>query len=641
MPKQSKQARHLLKARSGAQNEKKWKARNYEAIRKRKFRKQVLWANMSCYFNSMRDSLKNPSGRSRGYEENMLVLLAINATMNRHLAAIDIGDVNWSQIELEVSTDFCIRLEYVQMLSKAIFQEEEEEKDDCWVVISFKEERNRGGAAEGKKIPVHQKVMPAMMQALAAFIDETHCRGSSVTARKVNAFFLTKFSLNLHRRTIGRKLDEMGLQWAPTKPLKRTIASYRREAVHNFLISLDKYVREMEAQQKEGKVSEKIFVFTDESYVHQGHAFLHSYLGEGIQVEKDNTKGKRLIILHAIMEYGPLATKDKFGNFVSDITWKGDTPHPVTHNNQHTCETLWVSSSSSGDYHDNMNSEMFMQWVEGRLIPTFNEKFPGKKMVLVLDNAPYHHKRAIGTLGAQSKGLLVSLMAQHQVEYIDLPIKCQARLDLFDKYPDADDRGECIRIPFDADEQKLCTSKTKNPHVGTTEELKVSFVTYLKGEKPELVECQIEGLLKQQGHEILWAPPYCPDLQPIELFWEAGKNHVAINHHDGQTMRETVRYLQEGWYGNKDAYLSSHLLHKKPVSCQKLWRTCRNIDGTKYVNLCVGLEGMIGDLKIDETYIPEDVTLPIDTLVVDLMSSRPDDEVELVHGDYPSEDALI
>ncbi len=44
-------------------------------------------------------------------------------------------------------------------------------------------------------------------------------------------------------------------------------------------------------------------------------------------------------------------------------------------------------------------------------------------MVLVADNAPYHHKREIGSLASLSKKKLVELMMKHSVEYIDLPIK--------------------------------------------------------------------------------------------------------------------------------------------------------------------------------------------------------------------------
>ncbi|CAN0447970.1 unnamed protein product [Ascophyllum nodosum] len=38
-----------------------------------------------------------------------------------------------------------------------------------------------------------------------------------------------------------------------------------------------------------------------------------------------------------------------------------------------------------------MTDAMFMEWLQHRLTPAFNEVFPGKKMILVLDNASYHH----------------------------------------------------------------------------------------------------------------------------------------------------------------------------------------------------------------------------------------------------------
>ena len=43
------------------------------------------------------------------------------------------------------------------------------------------------------------------------------------------------------------------------------------------------------------------------------------------------------------------------------------------------------------DYHDTMDSTFFMYWVRNRLVPAFRAKYPGKKCILMLDNAPYHH----------------------------------------------------------------------------------------------------------------------------------------------------------------------------------------------------------------------------------------------------------
>ena len=120
-----------------------------------------------------------------------------------------------------------------------------------------------------------------------------------------------------------------------------------------------------------------------------------------------------------------------------------------------TCETLWLAQSDSGDYHKNMDSKKFMLWVKTCLIPTFKAEFPGKKMVLIMDNAPYHHKRAIRSLSAIKKDILVDLMNEYGVDSIDLPMNSQERYNLLDDGTDvADDFGSMVEIDFDPEEQK-------------------------------------------------------------------------------------------------------------------------------------------------------------------------------------------
>ena len=123
---------------------------------------------------------------------------------------------------------------------------------------------------------------------------------------------------------------------------------------------------------------------------------------------------------------------------------------------------------------------------------------------------------------------------------------------------------------------------------------------------------------------MLWTPPYCPELQPIELFWAAGKNHVALQYKTDTSMRDVVKYLSEGWYGNAHMYQVGHPLHKCPVDCRKLWSTCLEIAGTKFVALCDGILGKMGELVETEVFTNKPVDIPIDTLVVDL--TREEDE---------------
>ena len=100
-----------------------------------------------------------------------------------------------------------------------------------------------------------------------------------------------------------------------------------------------------------------------------------------------------------------------------------------------------------------MNSEMFMLWVKQKVVVLFERLYPGKKMVLVVENFSYHHKREIRSLSSLSKKVLVFLMQKHEVECIDLLITTDSRNDLLDlennpDHPDVQNRGDAARIDF-------------------------------------------------------------------------------------------------------------------------------------------------------------------------------------------------
>jgi hypothetical protein len=196
------------------------------------------------------------------------------------------------------------------------------------------------------------------------------------------------------------------------------------------LIKLDKYVVATDGNHGGSNV---VPVCTDESYLHNNHSSGSSYYASKELMGKSASKGKRLIILHAITPNGPLCERDPVTNVpYDDLIWNGDVPHPKDFekqedNEQNTCELLWVSSSSKGDYHDNMNSEMYMKWIVEKLVPTFERLHPCKQMPLIQDNAPYHHKRGIPSLASLTKKQLLDLATKHDVEYIELPMSVERR----------------------------------------------------------------------------------------------------------------------------------------------------------------------------------------------------------------------
>ncbi len=97
-----------------------------------------------------------------------------------------------------------------------------------------------------------------------------------------------------------------------------------------------------------------------------------------------------------------------------------------------------------------------------------------------------------------------------------------------------------------------------------------------------------------------------------------------------------MQQLREGWYGNSNKYAEDHDLYHAPADCGKMWQTCLKFANEKFIPLCSGIKGRIGELIVDEDYEKPAVTLPIDTLVVDLCKNN-DGEVEIVNVDEEDE----
>ena len=176
------------------------------------------------------------------------------------------------------------------------------------------------------------------------------------------------------------------------------------------------------------------------------------------------------------------------------------------------------------------------------------------------------------------------------------------------------------------DEEQGQAAGRGKPRVANAQELKVAFVTYLKENKPDKLECKVEKVLQDRGHLVLWTPPYCPELQPIELFWAVAKNHAALQYINGRTMKDLVKHLREGWYGNKWDVPDGDSNLKEPVDCQKLFNEAVKAAETKFIPLCGGISGKIGSLVVDETYEDEEVDIPIDALVLDLTKEGDGDD---------------
>jgi hypothetical protein len=75
------------------------------------------------------------------------------------------------------------------------------------------------------------------------------------------------------------------------------------------------------------------------------------------------------------------------------------------------CDLVFVAKSKDGDYHQEMNSFVFLEWFENQLIPALQNP-----SLVVLDNANYHNVKTEDTVCpnfSQKKAVLQNYLTQH------------------------------------------------------------------------------------------------------------------------------------------------------------------------------------------------------------------------------------
>jgi transposase len=130
--------------------------------------------------------------------------------------------------------------------------------------------------------------------------------------------------------------------------------------------------------------------------------------------------------------------------------------------------------TKSGDYHDEMNSTNFENWLRTQLIPNLPPH-----SVLVLDNASYHNV-------VDKKDPCSNTRKAEMIEWLSQK-----------------------NIPY-------------NPTM-----TKPELYDIIKIHRNKSPDYRMDKILKEHGHEILRLPPYSPEFNPIENIWGIVKNWVA------------------------------------------------------------------------------------------------------------------
>jgi transposase len=299
-------------------------------------------------------------------------------------------------------------------------------------------------------------------EAVRAYIRQANLEGYHITLESIRNMLQEKSpDESFHISTLSRTLDRWGFEFGKgrrTQHLKEKdyiVAArqrYLRKMRHNRSLSSAQFIRPE--------------VYLDESYVNKNHSNdLIWYSNEdGPWIQKPTGKGERLIIMNA-------------------ITADGWVPE---------AKVVFKSTRKTGDYHGQMNGNLFQKWFVEKLLPNIP-----KASLIVMDNASYHNILADGSAPT--------------------PTCSKAKIQIW---------LEANKIPCKDD----C--------------MKVELIEILRKIAPEPTYA-LDVIARQHGHEVIRTPPYHPELQPIEICWGILKNEVA--RHCDFTLANLKRQLDQAF----------------------------------------------------------------------------------------------
>lgn len=292
--------------------------------------------------------------------------------------------------------------------------------------------------------PVHT-VSASYQETVRSYIRSANIKGEYITLENIQDFLKEIYAGEpIHIATLARTLSRWGFEFG-----KGTRSQHLKEKDH-VIAARQRYLRKKRDNRSHGKDTDTVLpeVYLDESYVNKNHStdFIR-YSGEdGPWVQKPTGKGERLIIVNAITKDGWVPG--------AKLVFKGER--------------------KTGDYHGQMNWELFKKWFTEMLIPNIPEN-----SMIIMDNAPYHN-----------------ILSEHSPP---TPLCSKKKIKEWLDYNKIYCRDDCLKP-------------------GLAEMLKKM------GTEPIYA---VDEIARSHGHEVIRTPPYHPELQPIETCWGVVKNHVA------------------------------------------------------------------------------------------------------------------
>ena len=508
-------------------------------------------------YSQQLEQLANRKGRSWSYHECSLILtLVIGVMLHYHetpTAALH-----------TVST--LIRRSYYSIHSLWCKWRDEGE------VYAVDTARRGGGASVHINHSRHVSV--EVVFTIIEKIREANATGGGCTTTELISAILEVHDITIHPRTLQNVLGSMGYRYGKANVIGKMNDAWYVSRIRAFLIQYSQALKE----QAEGRC---VIVYTDESYVNTNHARKQTWYSD-IATEKNDVvrpsgKGKRLVLLHAF-------TRD--GWLVHDNSVHNDRADQLSF----SCELIYEAEKGDGDYHDNMNGSIYMQWLNNRLLVAFNKRYPRQKMVLVLDNASYHHHRGPDWIN-------VHIMKKDDIAWklIDLGVDTMT-VERQKKGTETREKKTFKAVSY---------YQRGGRYAPTLDELKSELTKYLN-DHPGINRTEVAKLFEANGHQLIYTPPYLPGVQPIERLWAYVKNYVASQYKSGRTMQQLLEQTHKGFYGD----CAQHDGVTKELCADVIRHSigyCNDL-----ITQDDSLDGIMGNLQTELSAAPTDVVQDIE-----------------------------
>ncbi len=305
------------------------------------------------------------------------------------------------------------------------------------------------------------RILSGSVQTVAReYVRKANMEGRYITLETLCKHIITeKPEREFSVRTLGRALDRWGFTFG------KGVRTQRFKEKDRIVAARQRYIRRKRANRNgEGAIRSEVYL--DESYINKNHSndFVWFFDDDGPWIQKPTGKGERIVIINA-------TTKDGWAPGAK-LTFK--------------------STRKTGDYHGQMNHELFTKWFREMLLPNIPES-----SLIIMDNAACHN-----------------ILSYHSAP----TPKC---------------KKEKIRCWLEKNGIPLSDDCLKAEMVGILNKMAPS-PTYV-----------LDEIAAEYGHEILRTPPYHPELQPIEICWAVLKNQIARN--CDFTMNNLLAQLEEAF----------------------------------------------------------------------------------------------